>query len=131
MFDNNVFIEGTCKNFEENGKVAGYEMQTHITYYRGIPLSMVNDIRVETDGKPEARESLRCSVDNGEYWFTLDEMETVVNHKWEYGEPMTVRVYKDGGLACGTHQVKLTVIVRTAYIPVPLEGVKERTVEIA
>lgn len=131
MFDNNVFIEGTCRNFKEGGKTAGYELQTNITYYRGIPLSMVNDIRVEADGKPEERESLLCSVDGGEYWFTLDEMTTVVGHKWEYGEPMTVKVYKDGGLSKGTHQVKLTVIVRTAYIPVPLEGVKERTVEIA
>lgn len=131
MFDNNVFIEGSCKNVEENGKVTGYELQTYITYYRGIPLSMVNDIRVETDGIKEARENIRCSVDGGEYWFTLDEMETVVGHKWEYGEPMTVKVIKDGGLASGIHQVKLTVIVRTAYIPVPLEGVKERIVEIA
>lgn len=131
MFDNNVFIEGTCKNTVENEAVVGYELQTYITYYRGIPLSMVNDIRVETDGVPEARESLLCSVDGGEYWFTLDEMETVVGHKWEFGEPMIVRVKKEGGLAAGTHQVKLTVIVRTAYIPVPLEGSKERTVEIA
>ena len=131
MFDNNVFIEGTCKNTIEDGKISGYELQTYITYYRGIPLSMVNDIRVETDGVQEARESILCSVDNGEYWFTLDEMETVVGHKWEYGEPMIVKVVKDGGLASGSHQVKLTVIVRTAYIPVPLEGVKERTVQIA
>lgn len=131
MFDNNVFIEGTCKNIKENEKTIGYEMQTHITYYRGIPLSMVNDIRVKADGIQEARENIRCSVDQGEYWFTLDEMETVVGHKWEYGEPMIVRVLKDGGLSAGTHQVELTVIVRTAYIPVPLEGVKERTVVIA
>lgn len=125
MFDNNVFIEGTCKNNAE-----GYELQTYITYYRGIPLSMVNDIRVETDGTPVDRAAIRCSVDNGEYWFTLDEMKTVVGHKWEFGEPMTVKVLGDS-LSKGTHQVKLTVIVRTAYIPVPLEGVKERTVEIA
>ena len=131
MFDNNVFIEGTCKNTVEDGAVTGYELQTYITYYRGIPLSMVNDIRVTTDGVQEAREDILCSVDNGEYWFTLDEMETVVSHKWEYGEPMIVKVKKDGGLLKGSHQVKLTVIVRTAYIPVPLEGNKERTVEIA
>ena len=24
MFDNNVFIPGTCKNVEENGKIIGY-----------------------------------------------------------------------------------------------------------
>lgn len=130
MFDNNVFLEGSCKNTVENGKTVGYEMQTYITYYRGIPLSMVNDIRVKTDGKEVDRKDIRCSVDNGEYWFTLDEMTTVVGHKWEYGEPMTVRVKQEGGLEKGTHQVQLTVIVRTAYIPVPLEGVKERTVVI-
>ena len=131
MFDNNVFIEGTCKNTVEDGHVTGFEMQTFITYYRGIPLSMVNDIRVAVDGEPVPREDIRCTVDGGEYWFTLDEMTTVVGHKWEYREPMTVRVIKDGGLSAGEHLVKLTVIVRTAYIPVPLEGNKERTVQIA
>lgn len=130
MFDNNVFIEGSCKNTVVNGAAAGYEMQTHITYYRGIPLSMVNDIRVKTDGQEVPREDIRCSVDDGEYWFTLDEMKTVTGHKWEYGEPMTVRVMKEGGLENGEHQVELTVIVRTAYIPVPLEGVQTRTVII-
>lgn len=131
MFDNNVFIEGSCKNVLEQGKAVGYELQTYITYYRGIPLSMVNDIRVSVDGVEEPRENIRCTVDGGEYWFTLDEMTTVVGHKWEFGEPMTVRVLKDGGLSAGAHQVKLTVIVRTAYIPVPLAGTKERAVEIA
>lgn len=130
MFDNNVFIEGTCKNTEENGKIIGYELQTYITYYRGIPLSMVNDIRVSVDGEEEARDKIRCSVDKGEYWFTLDEMETVVGHKWEYGEPMIVRVLSPGGLEKGEHKVVLTVNVRTAYIPVPLEGSKERSVVI-
>lgn len=132
MFDNNVFIEGSCKNTVENGKVIGYEMQTYITYYRGIPLSMVNDIGVKTDGETVARKDIRCSVDNGEYWFTLDEMETVSSyaHKWEYGEPMTVRVLQDSGLSKGKHQIELTVNVRTAYIPVPLEGKRERTVVI-
>lgn len=38
---------------------------------------------------------------------------------------------QEGGLSKGEHKVELTVIVRTAYIPVPLEGVKERIVEIA
>lgn len=131
MFDNNVFIEGTCKNTVVDGKVQGYELQTYITYYRGIPLSMVNDIRVKTDDVDVPREAIRCSVDGGEYWFTLDEMTTVVGHKWEFGEPMIVRVLQDGGLTAGEHKVQLTVIVRTAYIPVPLEGVKERMVQIA
>ncbi|PFO01494.1 hypothetical protein COJ85_17435 [Bacillus sp. AFS076308] len=130
MFDNNVFLEKTCKNIEEASKITGFELKTNITYYRGIPLSMVNDIRVEVDGEKISREDILCSVDEVD-WFTLDEMETVTTYKWEYGEPLTVRVRKDGGLSKGTHEVALDVIVRTAYIPVPLAGRKIRTVEIA
>ena len=33
MFDNNVFIPDTCKNVEEDGKIIGYEMKTHITSF--------------------------------------------------------------------------------------------------
>ncbi len=129
MFDNNVFIEGTCKNVEEDGKIIGFEMQTHITYYRGIPLSMVNYMDVEVDGKKIPREDLRIAVDEFD-WFTLKEMETVTTIKWEYGTPATVRVLMDGGLTPGEHEVKLTVCTRTAYIPIPIEGVMTRKVTI-
>lgn len=123
MFDNNVYIKGTCKNVEENGRVIGYEMQTNITYYRGIPMSMIVKVEVSEDGVPALAENIRISVDY-EDWFTLEEARTVVDYKWEYGEPLYVRVLKDGGLAKGTHQMVLTEAVRTAYIPLPLEGMK-------
>lgn len=129
MFDNNVFISGTCHNVEENGTVIGYEMKTHITYYRGIPLSMVNTIGVKVDGVDEDKKDIRCSLD-GEEWFTLEEMTTVADLKWEYGEPLTVRVLKDGGLPAGEHVVGLNVVTRTAYIPVPLDGYREEKVTV-
>lgn len=130
MFDNNVFIENTCVNVEEEGKVIGYEMQTNITYYRGIPMSMIEYIRVAADGEEVPEEDIRISIDRID-WFTLKEAETVTTYKWEYGEPLYIRVMKDGGLSSGTHKVKLTVATRTAYIPVPLEGIKEREVVIS
>jgi hypothetical protein len=130
MFDNNVFLENTCKNTVEQDVVTGFELQTNITYYRGIPLSMIEYIHVSVDGKAINDASLTISVD-GEDWFTLKEAETVTSYKWEYGDPLTIRVKKPGGLSKGTHTVSLTVAVRTAYIPVPLEGRRERTVEIA
>ena len=129
MFDNNVFIDGTCRNTVENGAVIGYELQTNITYYRGIPLSMVEFIQVAVDGVEAPVESIRVSVD-GNDWFTLKEAETVTTYKWEYGEPLYIRVLGEG-LTVGSHKVKLTVATRTAYIPVPLVGIKERDVVIA
>ena len=128
MFDNNVFINGTCRNVVENDVVIGYELQTNITYYRGIPLSMVEFIKVEADRVEAPVESIRISVDQND-WFTLKEAETVTSYKWEYGEPLYIRVLGEG-LTSGSHTVKLTVATRTAYIPVPLVGVKERNVVI-
>ena len=128
MFDNNVFIKDTCRNTVENGAVTGYELQTNITYYRGIPLSMLEFIRVEADGTEAPAEDIRVSVDRQD-WFTLKEAETVTTYKWEYSEPLYIRVL-GGGLTSGTHRVKLTVATRTAYIPVPLVGIKERDVVI-
>lgn len=130
MFDNNVFLKDTCKNVVEDGKVVGFEMQTNITYYRAIPLSMMEYIHVSVDGEALPDEAIRVSLDQVD-WFTQKEAETVTTYKWEYGDPLYVRVMQDGGLSKGAHQVKLVVAVRTAYIPVPLEGTKERTVEIA
>lgn len=130
MFDNNVFKENSCKNVVENGKITGYEMETNITYYRGIPLSMIECIRVWTDGDEASAEDIRISLDR-EDWFTLKEAETVTSYKWEYGEPLYIRVKKEGGLPSGSHKVKLMVATRTAYIPVPLEGVREREIIIA
>jgi len=129
MFDNNVFISGTCRNTVVNGTVIGYELQTNITYYRGIPLSMVEFIKVEADGVEAPMENIRISVDQAD-WFSLKEAETVTSYKWEYGEPLYIRVLGEG-LAAGSHKVKLTVATRTAYIPVPLVGIKERDVVIA
>lgn len=128
MFDNNVFIEGSCKNVEEAGNVIGFELQTNITYYRGIPMSMIESVNVSVDDQEVAPETIRISLDKND-WFTLKEAETVTTYKWEYGEPLYIRVLGDG-LSKGTHRVELVLATRTAYIPVPICGVKERTVEI-
>lgn len=130
MFDNNVFLENTCVNVVESGQITGYELQTNITYYRGIPMSMIEYIRISEDGKEVQKEDIRISVDKKD-WFTLQEAETVTSYKWEYGEPLYIRVMKAGGFTKGVHKVKLTVATRTAYIPVPLEGIREREVTIS
>lgn len=125
MFDNNVFIENSWKNVKEEEKVTGYELWTNITYYRGIPVSMIEYVKIETDEKQVPEEDIRISVDKVD-WFTLKEAKTVTSYKWEYGEPLYIRVMQDGGLKTGKHKIKLTVATRTAYIPVPLVGEKER-----
>lgn len=130
MFDNYVFREGSCKNVsDKDGKVIGFEMKTLITYYRGIPLSMVHDVQVKVDGVEVPRENIRFSA-NGKDYFTLSEMETVTTYRWEYGEEATVFVEKEGGLSKGEHEVSLTTVSRVSYIPVPFSGTRTRKVVI-
>lgn len=128
MFDNNVFKQDTCKNFSIDNEVKGYELETLITYYRGIPLSMIENVALVIDGVKEEA-PIYVSTDQ-EDWFTLDEIPTVVDYKWEYGDSLYIRVMKDGGLSAGAHEVTLKIAVRTAYIPVPLAGEKTREVFI-
>lgn len=131
MFDNNVFISGSCRNYKDDRKgiVAGFQLETNITYYRGIPLSMIEYIRVYDDGVELPNEDIRVSIDQND-WFSLKEVETVTSYKWEYGDPLYIRVLKEGGLTPGTHRIKLVVATRTAYIPAPLEGIREEDVII-
>lgn len=131
MFDAYVFTEGSARNVtDETGKIAGFQVETLITYYRGIPMSMIHDVELEVDGEQVPREELVISVD-GDEWFTLLEAETVTTRRWEYGDQLVVRWLHEGGLAAGSHQVTLRLRIRVAYIPVPFGGERTRTVEIA
>lgn len=129
MFESYIFIEGSARNVVENGAVIAFEAQTLITYYRGIPLSMVHEITLTVDGHVIPAEELIISP-NGDDWFTLDEATTVTSYRWEYGTPLYVRWMRDGGLPAGAHEVTLGVQVRVAYVPVPFGGERTRTVTV-
>ena len=130
MFDSYVFTEGSACNVTEGGEVVGFGLETLITYYRGIPLSMVHDVHLVVDGADVPRSELVISP-NGADWFTLDEAATVTTFRWEYGTPLAVRWLHPGGLDAGEHQVTLRLKIRVAYIPVPFGGERTRTVAIA
>lgn len=129
MFDNYVFTKDSCRNIAENGKTVGFEAETLITYYRGIPLSMVSEVELEVDGLPVPREKLLVSLDR-QQWFTMAEAETVASYKWEYGEPLVVRAMVDGGLRRGEHDVTMRLKVWPAYYPMPAGGERTRRVVV-
>lgn len=129
MFDNYVWCDEKVRNtVEVKGKV-GFIINTLITYYRGIPLSMIDNFAIEVDGKAiEKEQILFCP--NGEDWFTLNEMTTMPSYKWEYGVEGQIFVAYENGLAPGQHVIDLKQSVRVAYIPVPFGGEKKVTIII-
>jgi len=128
MFDSYVFTENSARNVTTADGTTAFQVETLITYYRGIPLSMVHDVELIVDGNDAPREELAISP-NGTDWFTLDEATTVTTWRWEYGTPLYVR-WLNGGLDAGEHEVTLRLKIRVAYIPVPFGGERTRVVTV-
>ena len=130
MFDNYVLLQDGFCNVKRGDKITGFEVQTFISYYRGIPISMINTFEIAVDGKKVPQENIWFSPD-GEHYFTLQEMTTVTSYKWEYGEPGHVYVEQPGGLEPGEHEVSLMESIRISYIPVPFVGRSTKRLQLA
>lgn len=115
MFDKYMICEDGFRNSIENGAVIGFQFDARLPYYRGLGLSMVEDIGIRVDGEAVSREQIRFSV-RGRSW-TLAEMETEVEERWEMGEIATLLVALPGGLPRGEHTIELSEQLRISYLP--------------
>lgn len=115
MMDNKMIVEGSLANYVEDGVVKGFQFLGRLPYYRGLGLSMIEDIMIEIDGESVAREDVRFYVRGKTY--TLDEMETVYDNRWNFGEKATIIALKPGGLAPGEHTLGFGVRNRVSYLP--------------
>ena len=110
MMDNKMIVEGSLENVD-----GGFAFLGRLPYYRGLGLSMIEDIQVTVDGETAAREDVRFAVRGKTY--TLDEMETVYDDRWNFGEKATITALKPGGLAAGPHRLEMAVRNRVSYLP--------------
>lgn len=128
MFDRYMICEETVRNVAEGGTVTGFQFGARIAYYRGLTLSMVEGLGVSVDGAAVPPEQIRFTV--GNRTFTLAQMETEYEARWEFGEVATVTVLRPGGLAAGEHKIEFSENLRIAYMPFPLTGRDAKVVRI-
>lgn len=117
MFDKYMICEEGFQNVVENDVVVGFQFGARSPYYRGLGLSMVEDIAITVDGEAVPRERILFSV-RGRSW-TLEQMETEMDERWEMGEVATLTVKREGGLASGQHKIELMEQLRISYLPFP------------
>lgn len=115
MFDNKVIVEESLQSGSLSDGQQGFSFKARLPYYRGLGLSMIEDIAITIDGEKIAREDVRFSA-RGNTW-TLDEMETEYADRWNFGEKATVSVVRAGGLSSGEHQVQVAIRYRVSYLP--------------
>lgn len=115
MMDQHMLCDDGFENVVEGGRVTGFALQARLPYYRGLGLSMVEDIAISIDGQAVPREAVRLAL-RGRSW-SLDEMESCYDEKWNFGEKARVVVARPGGLQPGEHRVDLAIRYRVSYLP--------------
>ncbi len=113
MYERFLIVPDSLRNVRRDGDVVGFEFDVRIGYYRGVRLAMVEEIEVTVDGETIPRERRRFAV--GGRSFSFDEMETVTDVRWEFGDAATILVERPGGLEAGTHVVEVSEAIRIAY----------------
>ena len=115
MMDKLMIVEDSLENVDIEGTLEGFAFLGRLPYYRGLGLSMGEDIQVTIDGEVIPREAIRFSVRGKTY--TLDEMETVYDDRWNFGEKAKITALKPGGLTPGQHRLEMAVRNRVSYLP--------------
>lgn len=117
MFDMYLIGQDTVRNVGPTATPTGFAFDARLGYYRGLGLSMVEDLAVAVDGVAAPRESVRFLASGRS--LTLDEMETAYDLRWNFGAWATISVVRDGGLTPGEHRLALTERLRISYLPFP------------
>ena len=115
MMDNKMICTELFENVQHEGQTVGFAFLGRLPYYRGLGLSMIEDIAVTVDGEAISRDDVRFSVRGKTY--TLDQMETVYDDRWNFGEKAKIIALKPGGLAPGKHRIEFAVRMRVSYLP--------------
>lgn len=130
MFDEMIIREGSVRNVvDADGAVTGFSFATHMPYYRGLGLSMIEVPEVAVDGVAVSEEDLRFTY-NG-VTRTFAELADVSDVRWELRTFATITVLRDGGLAAGEHEIFVNLRLRVSYLPFLSENRFTRTVTVA
>jgi hypothetical protein len=117
MFDKYIIVADSLRNVGPADAPTGFAFQSKLGYYRGLGLSMVEELNVTVDGEPIAREAVRFDEGNGA--LTLDEMAEAYDRRWPFGGVAEIIVDHPGGLASGEHELTLQQKLRVSYMPFP------------
>src|SRR5690349_23421767 len=89
----------------------GYEVAIRLEWYRSLPLSSVEGVRLALDGEPVPQEKIRFGINGHEY--KLDELPALAEEDWFILDPAVLRVRDEGKVNAGeSHSVEAEVTFR-------------------
>lgn len=105
---------------------SGFEIGARLPYYRGVSLSMVEEIEVSLDGETLPQSDVSITIHGNTY--NLKQRENETTDRWEMGEVATLSIDNAGDLPAGEHTIGLKINLRIGYMPFPSIRVFERKV---
>lgn len=124
MFDKYLIVDDSLRATPD-----GFAFHAKLGYYRGIGLSMIEDLAITLDGEAIPRDAVR--FDEGEGPITLDGMETAYDRRWGFGAVATISVVTGTPLEAGEHALTLTERLRVSYLPFPSLNSDAKTLTVA
>jgi len=118
MYETHILTDVGCRSVWEAGKKVGYAVNIKINYYRGLPLSCVDEISLWVDEEKVDSSALYVQHRGREYPYEqirADDFPT--DFYWVFGEYLRLVVKKEGGIDQGAHNVKLQLGTRRSYTP--------------
>jgi len=112
-----VICDDSLRNVYIDGKKIGYQFDIRLGYYRGLFLSCIDCFELEVDGERVPAQDITFSINQKE--FSVYELPYCRTEFWHILEPARITVIKPGGLAPGEHRIKLTLMLRVPYLPLP------------
>lgn len=127
MFDKYILCEDSLH--ADGADPRSCSVEVRMPYYRGLGLSMVEGVDLVVDGAAVPASATTFTVHGRTYPMT--ELPTVLDDRWEMGEPARIGFTVDEPLAPGEHQVTASVRLRISYMPVPGGGRDTKTLALA
>lgn len=103
--------------------------------YRGHFLSLINELELSVDGEEVKKEDMFFCLHGKE--FGISQLHDLVSEFWQIIEPATIKVFKNGGLLTGEHEIDFKMIYRCPYMPIsdteymPWDSGQKKTLTIA
>ena len=129
MFDKYIIDAATVANTGPADAPTGFSFTTKLGYYRGLGLSMVEDLKVSIDGQDLPRAAI--TFDEGPGPLTLDAMEAAFDRRWPFGASATITVALPGGFPKGHHTLALQQRLRISYLPFPSFNNGQKLIDFA
>lgn len=98
-------------------KEDGYQVSVRLNWYRSLPLSCVEKVRLALDGVWAEPSAIRLGINDHEY--RLEELAERIEEFWFVQDSAILNVRQPGAVTPGeTHTIEVEYALRFPYIPI-------------